>query len=163
METFVFEKLAPEHATGVMEIFNYYAENSFAAYPERALPEPFFGKMLEMTSGYPAYAILSDKKVAGFCFVRAYNPFPVFSQSAEISYFIAKDHIGKGLGRKALDKLETDAKEMGIKKILASVTSENLQSLEFHKKNGFSECGRLPGIGEKFGKSFDIVWLIKNL
>ena len=49
-----FETLSPEHETGVMEIFNYYAENTFYAYPESSLPVQFYSRFLEIgktTSG----------------------------------------------------------------------------------------------------------------
>ncbi len=95
--------------------------------------------------------------------LRAYNPFAVFRETAEISYFINNNFIGKGLGKIALTKLETEAKKLGIKTILASITSENIQSIEFHKRNGFIECGRFPEIGKKFGKTFDIIWMSKKL
>lgn len=32
----------------VMDIFNYYIENSFSAYPERKLPYEFFDTFLNM-------------------------------------------------------------------------------------------------------------------
>lgn len=148
-----------------MDIFNYYAEHSFSAYPETPLPYQFYGKLLEITNGYPAFVMKeeSSEVVIGFCFLRAYNPFPVFKKTAEVSYFIKPDYTGKGLGTSALEQLQNEAKRMGIRFLLASITSENKQSLAFHKKNGFSECGKFSNIGEKMGRSFDIIWMWKEL
>jgi L-amino acid N-acyltransferase YncA len=50
----VFEKMTQEYSKDVIDIFNYYVENSYAAYPESKLPTEFFNKFLEMTKGYPA-------------------------------------------------------------------------------------------------------------
>ncbi|MCX7749490.1 MAG: GNAT family N-acetyltransferase [Clostridia bacterium] len=160
-----FEKMTVEHAKEIMDIFNYYIENSFAAYPDTKLPYEFYGKFLEMTKGYPAFAMKDENKdrVLGFCFLRAYNPFPVFKEAAEISYFIHKDDVGKGIGEEALNVLQQEAKKMGIRNLLASISSENEQSLKFHRKNGFRECGRLHQIGNKKGKRFDVVWMEKEL
>jgi phosphinothricin acetyltransferase len=163
MEVVEFENLKAEYAHEVMDIFNYYIENSFSAYPEKRLPNEFFGKFIEMTKGYPAYTMKLKGKVIGFCFIRAYNPFPAFNRTAEISYFIHKDFSGKGLGKKSLQRLEEDARKMGISTLLASITSENIQSLEFHKRNGFIEYGRFPDIGKKFDKTFDIIWMGKKI
>lgn len=159
----VFEQLDFCHSTEVMDIFNHYAEHSFAAYADQRLPYEFFGKFMEMTKGYPAYAIKVNGKVAGFCFIRAYNPFPAFSRTAEITYFLDEAFSGKGLGKEALTKLEDEARKKGIDTLLASITSLNSGSLGFHLKNGFTECGRLPGIGKKFGQTFDIVWMSKKI
>ena len=70
IEKINFEKLDIVHKKEVMDIYNYYAENSFAAYPEQKLPYEFFNKFLDMTASYPAYTITVDGKVAGFCFIR---------------------------------------------------------------------------------------------
>ena len=161
----IFEKMTQEYSKEVMDIFNYYIENSYAAYPELKLPYEFYNKFLEITKGYPAFIIKNadNGKVVGFCFLRAYNPFPVFKETAEITYFLEKNEIGKGIGKKALNKLQEEAKKIGINKLLANISSENTTSIEFHKKNGFNECGRFHSIGKKKDKHFDIVWMEKTL
>lgn len=78
MEYFEYVKMDVGHANDVMEIYNHYIKNSFAAYPDQELPITFWGKILEMTEGYPAFVIKSDDSVVGFCFLRAYNSFPTF-------------------------------------------------------------------------------------
>lgn len=160
-----FERMAAEYGKEVMEIFNYYIENSFATYPDSKLPDEFYGRFLEMTKNYPAYIIKRRDSCAviGFCFLRAYNPFPAFKHTAEISYFIDKDEVDKGIGKKALKNLEQDAKRLGIKILLASISSRNTPSIVFHEKNGFNECGRFYGIGEKKGQVFDQIWMQKNI
>lgn len=163
MKHFKYVKMDIEHADDVMAILNHYAKNSFAAYPDQELPLTFFGKLLEMTEGYPAFVIKSDDCVVGFCFLRAYNPFSTFKNTAEISYFIDEKYSGKGLGKMALDRLINAAKEQGITTILASVSSKNAHSLRFHQKNGFNECGRFRQIGRKFGETFDVIWFSKQI
>ena len=125
-----FEKMSARFAPEVMAIFNYYAENSFAAYPEKKMPVEFYHHFLEMTKGYPAYVIKTKETIVGFGFLRAYNPFPVFNETAEITYFVDKDYLGQGIGKQVLETLERDAVKMGIQTILASITSINVQSVE---------------------------------
>jgi L-amino acid N-acyltransferase YncA len=95
--------------------------------------------------------------------LRAYNPFPTFSQTAEITYFIKPGYTGRGIGKKILNYLVAKAKEKGITSIIASISSLNDGSLTFHKKNGFVECGRLREIGNKKDKTFDIIYMQKML
>jgi L-amino acid N-acyltransferase YncA len=160
-----FEPMAKEHASVVMEIFNYYIEHSLAAYPEAPLPEAAFNLFLEKTRGYPAYVIVNTEtaKPLGFCFLHAYSPFSTFKHTAEVTYFLAPDFVGKRLGSVVLEKLEQDGRKIGITRLLASVSSENAQSLAFHIKSGFKECGRLHQIGNKLGQSFDVVWMEKSI
>lgn len=163
MEHFEYVKMDIEHASDVMEILNHYIKNSFAAYPDQELPISFFEKLLEMTDGYPTFVIKSDEDVVGFCFLRAYNTFSTFKNTAEISYFINEKYSGKGLGQIALDKLTDAAREQGITTILASVSSKNAHSLGFHRKNNFNECGKFKYIGRKFGEAFDVIWFSKQI
>ena len=160
-------KLVPireEHQQEVIDIFNHYVENSFAAYPENKVPYEFFETFLQMCDGYPAVAAQDDNgDILGFGMLRAYHPFPVFSQTAEITYFIKPEFTGKGVGRLMLDHLEREGKQRGITSILASISSLNKGSIDFHEKNGFVECGRFNSIGKKRGKIFDVVYMQKML
>ena len=162
---YVFENLEKKHSEAVMEIFNYYVENSFAAYPEKKLPIQFFDILIEKLNNYPAFAIVDPKKGAtiGFCNLKPHLPFSTFKESAEISYFIHPLETGKGAGKRALDLLESRGREMGIRQVLASISSYNEQSIAFHSKNGFKECGRFKDVITKNGICFDIVWMQKDI
>lgn len=153
-----------KYAEDVMEIFNYYIMNSFAAFPENPLPAAAFSMLKSMTQNFPAYAVVDEnEKCAGFGFLKAYNPMPAFRNTAAITYFIHHEYTGKGTGRMLLSRLESDAVKNGIKTILAEISSENPGSINFHEQNGFSECGRFKGIGMKKGKVFDVIWMQKVL
>ena len=148
----------------IMEIFNYYGENTFAAYPETKLPPEFFDILLMMTAGYPALTARGDENVLmGFGFLRPYNPMPVFLRTAEITYFVRPDFIGKGVGKALHDYLLEFGKKIGLHTVLANVASLNEESIRFHLKNGFTECGRFKEAAEKKGKVFDIVYFQKML
>ncbi len=46
--------LSSDNPKEIVDIFNYYVENGFAAYAENKLPYEFFKKLQEMCHGYPA-------------------------------------------------------------------------------------------------------------
>ena len=148
----------------VIDIFNYYVENSFAAYPETKVPYDFFDMLLKMSDGYPTVAV-RDKSgtVIGFGMLRVHNRLPIFSRVAEITYFIRPEHTGKGVGTCILEYLIEEAKKKNITSILASISSRNERSIAFHEKNGFRECGRFQNIGIKRGEVFDVVWMQRML
>lgn len=147
-------------AEDIISLFNYYIENSFAAYPEQKVAVPMFVLFKDIVKDYPFY-VIEDKKnqVIGFGFLHRYNPFETFNRVAEVSYFIHPDHTGKGLGKALLNKLIEDAKKMKIDTLLAHMSSKNEMSIAFHKKNGFKECGRFIKIGKKHGEEFDVIWM----
>lgn len=67
-----------------MDIFNHYAENTFAAYPESKQPYPIFEKFLQMSDGFPTGTVKDRKgEVIGFGMLRPYNPVATFSSTSE--------------------------------------------------------------------------------
>ncbi len=148
----------------IMGIFNHYIENTFAAYPEHPLPDDFFDMLLVLSSGYPTVAARTeDGVVTGFGLLRPYNPLPAFFKTAEITYFLKPGFTGQGIGRAILNCLLDIGKEKGINAVLANVSSLNQESIAFHLKNGFSECGRFREIGRKKGQVFDVIYFQKLL
>ncbi|MFA5254643.1 MAG: N-acetyltransferase family protein [Methanoregula sp.] len=158
----LFTPITPDDRKEIIDLFNYYIENSFAAYPEQKVPYGFFDLFLEATRNYPSVVARDlEGKLAGFGMLRSYNPMTAFARTAEISYFLRPDWTGRGLGTRILQQLETEGKTRGIATILAGISSKNEGSIRFHKKNGFEECGRFRNVGQKKGVLFDTVWMQK--
>ena len=156
--------ISSEDCEAIMDIFNYYVENSFAAYPEKKLPYQAIDLFLQMSNGFPSGSIRDQNgRVIGFGMLRTYNPMPAFARTAEVTYFIHPDYTGKGLGKMLLDFLEKGAGEKNITNFMANISSLNPGSIRFHQKNGFVECGRFKNIGMKNGQEFDTVWMQKKL
>jgi len=160
---YIFRQARDSDQGTILSIFNYYVETSYAAYFEGRVAEPFLIQLRQMTSGYPFYVIETpDKQVIGFGLIHRYHPAETFDRVAELSYFILPSHTRKGLGTKLLKLLIGNAAEMGIDTLLASISSLNQSSVDFHNKNGFVECGRFIRVGRKFGQDFDMIWMQKT-
>jgi L-amino acid N-acyltransferase YncA len=157
-----FSPISETDKEDIVDLFNYYIEHSFAAYPEQKVPYGFFSLFLETCRNYPSIvARLPDGTLAGFGLLRSHNPMPAFRHAAEITYFVRPYMTGKGLGAKMLRHLEEAGIEQGITTILASISSLNEGSIRFHARHGFAECGRFFQVGIKKGVVFDTVWMQK--
>jgi len=158
----------------VIDIFNHYVENSCAAYPRDKVPYAFFDVLKDMANGYPFYVAETSvdepgrdgnslkrtaKKVIGYALLRPHYRMDTFARAAELTCFIAPGYTGKGVGRALLDRIVEEAKPMGIRTILASISSANPGSIRFHTGYGFTKCGEFKGVGEKLDKAFDEVWM----
>ena len=149
---------------GVIDIFNHYVENSFAAFPEKKLPYSAFDVFLKMSGGLPTGSIKDHSgQLIGFGMLRMFNPLPAFSHTAEVTYFIDSNHTGNGLGKALLSFLEDEGRKAGITTILANISSLNPGSIKFHTKNGFKECGRFIAVGKKKKQVFDTIWMQKMI
>ncbi|AAM04214.1 TPA: N-acetyltransferase [Methanosarcina acetivorans] len=167
-EKYLIREATAEDISGMLEVFNYYVENSFAAYLETSVGPEFFQavqseKEEDENEYFPFYVIEERGKIIGIGTLRPYFPFPNFRHTGVVSYFILPGHTRKGLGSRMLDKLCTEAREKKMRSLLANVSSKNEASLNFHLKHGFIECGKFREVGTKFGYYFDIVWLQKFL
>ena len=156
--------ISTDDATAIVELFNHYVEHGFAAFAEQPLPVAFFAKLLESVAGRPTIAAKDAAgRLLGFGLLRPHGPFPTTAHVAEITYFVAPDCTGQGIGARMLETLEREARPQGIRTILAPISSLNTGSLAFHQKHGFEEVGRFRGACIKQGTTFDVVWMQKDI
>jgi L-amino acid N-acyltransferase YncA len=162
MEYFI-RKANDADAQNVADIYNYYAQNSFAAFPEKTITKEFYFNFRELTRGDSFYVVETPiKELIGFALIRHYQKmFGVFDSVAELTYFILPQHTRTGLGSQLLEILIADAGKMQIKSLLSEITSVNSASINFHLKKGFVECGRFKNVGKKFEQIFDVIWMQK--
>ncbi len=157
-----FRKVNGNDGQQVIDIFNYYIENSFAAFLDTKISYDQFQPLMNMFKGYPFYVIEDELNgVIGFGHLGKYHPSEAFDRVAELGYFILPAHTQKGLGTKLLNILSSESKELGIETLLANITSLNKASINFHMAQGFTECGRFVSIGKRQGKVFDVIWMQK--
>jgi L-amino acid N-acyltransferase YncA len=160
---FTIRLVRARDAPGIAAIFNHFVRRSFAAFPDRELDTPVIRELLEQAKPFGCYVVEGGRGMVGFGMVRPFYPFPNLMSAGEVSYFLCPGSTGRGAGTRLLGVLAARAGELGMKSLIARVSSRNRRSIRFHRKNGFTLCGRIRGIGTKFGKSFDVVILQKCL
>ena len=141
-----FIPLSEVHRTEFMDILNYYSVNTYAAYPEMPLPYERFDFFLENAKAIPP--MWRWRRTApspgSFIYARTIRCRP-FGRRPSSRYFSDKASWDGESDKRRLGLLEEDAKKLGVRNIVSSISSRNEPSLAFHRKNGFRECGRLAG------------------
>jgi len=161
---YTFRPIKPPDHQAIADIFNHYVKEGFAAFFEDPVPVQLVGMLEKMAAGYPSVAVADESDTCvGFAILHHFRPQPVFLRTAEVTYFIHPQHTRKGLGGEMLDRLIEEAAGQGIRTILACIAAPNEASIAFHRKHGFSECGRFPGVGVKGGETFDLVWMARKI
>ncbi|MCP4583079.1 MAG: N-acetyltransferase [candidate division Zixibacteria bacterium] len=146
----------------VLDVFNYFVTNSNAAYTEHIEGPDYFERLKRISKEYPFYVVeTSSKEVVGYALLHPYYDISAFRKAARITYFILPEHTRQGLGARLLKLLIDDARRIGIESLLASISSLNKESIEFHRKNGFLKCGQFKAVGRKWDKDFDEIWMQK--
>lgn len=159
-----FSPLTQDDGPEVIGIFNHYIMHSDAAFPDHPVPESFYEHMLSLSVSYPSVGARDETgRLIGFGMLRPHNPMPAFCHTAELTYFIRPDRTGSGIGTQMLGYLEREGQKIPVYVLLAQISSKNEGSIRFHRKNGFTECGRFAKVGIKRGEYFDTVWMQKEL
>jgi phosphinothricin acetyltransferase len=162
-ENYLIDTYKEEDAEPVLNIFNYYVDNSFAAYPEVQAGVDFVKNLMDPADHLPKYVVKFNNEIVGFAFASRYHPASVFKRVAKLGYFIMPGHTNSGLGYQVLKKLEDQCRQLGVDSLLVHISSLNQPSINFHRKHGFRECGRFLKVGRKFETDFDEVWMQKVL
>lgn len=157
----LLRQVREDDGPAVMGILNHYISNSFAAYPEQQHPVEAFGVLLQATLPSSFVVAEINGQVAGFAFLMAFLRAPTLARTAQVTYFVAPEHTGRGLGVLLLDRLINAAKSIGVDNLLAHISSLNDGSIRFHQKNGFETCGVFKNVGRKNGKDFGVVYMQK--
>lgn len=149
----------------IASIFNHEVENSAPLWIETpvTIVERRGWLAARQADGFPVLVAEADGHVVGFGSYGTFRLYEGFRQTVEHSVYVASTARGKGIGRALLAALIAFARSQGKKVIVGAVDSENEASLALHRAMGFLETGRMPRIGEKWGKRRTMVLLQKEL
>jgi len=89
-----------------------------------------------------------NEKLVGFAVLSLVSHRYVYRGVAEVTLYVDKDYRGNGIGKILLTELIKQSETHGFWTLQASIFSENLASINLHKKCGF----RIVGIKEKIGQ-----------
>ena len=125
-----------------------------------SLEEMIFRRNAAIQAGYPYRVAVRGKEVLGYSYASAYRPRPAYRYTVENSIYIADTAQRMGLGKRLLEDLIVLCTELNFRQMIAVVgDSENVTSIDFHKKMGFQQIGTIKSIGYKFGRWMDSVVL----
>ncbi len=119
--------------------------------------------LLRQSQNYPVLVAVEDGTVLGYGSFGDFRPYQGFRGTVEHSLYVAPAAQRRGVGRALLEALITEARDRGKRILVAAVDSGNTPSLALHRAFGFTETGRMPGVGEKFGRTLDMVLLQRAL
>ncbi|MCD7935464.1 MAG: N-acetyltransferase family protein [Tannerellaceae bacterium] len=147
----------------IAAIYNYYVENSNAAFLETNMDVEFVESLHKAALKNSFLVADNEEKVVGFCLLKSFLPMENFKRTATITYFISLEYTRCGVGNLFLNELLQYANDNHIDNFIAEIASDNIQSITFHKKQGFQECGTLNKVGFKKNKDLSILYMQKDI
>jgi L-amino acid N-acyltransferase YncA len=105
-----------------------------------------------------------DAAVAGYAYAGPWRPKPAYRHTVEDSVYLAPGWTGRGLGRMLLTALLDHCTRAGARQMIAVIAdSEAGASVALHRACGFTDAGRLAGVGFKHGRWIDTLLLQRGL
>lgn len=171
---FVIREARKEDGEQMAKIFNEHTAEEegggFSAFSERPVPPDIFFETVVggiAGCGYPCVVCCLEEgtTVVGFANSRPHGPGTIFARVCEVSTFVSKEWIRRGIGTMMLSELERRLREeRGIVHILAAIAAPNERSIGFHTARGFERVGCFKGIGMiSSGITFDVLWFQKMI
>ena len=114
-------------------------------------------------SGFPVIVAEINGAIVGY---GAFNDFRFgegYSGTVEHSLHVKSENRGNGVGGAIMAQLLAIALKQNRKIMVAGIDSENRRSIEFHKRFGFIETARMPGVAIKHEKRLTLVLMQKDL
>ncbi len=154
------EKDVPE----ILSIYAPYVENSTATF-EYDVPcsRSFLQRFYDITAQYPWLVWEENGEILGYAYASAPYSRAAFSWCAEPSIYLRPEARNRGIGRKLYAVLEEILLRQGYQVLYALITTENTESIAFHRKNGYRFMVDFPDCGFKFGRWLGLTWMEKRL
>lgn len=147
-----------QDAARICEIYNYYVQHTSVTFDT----EPFTLEMMErkiqsiLDGGYDYWVYELDDIIVGFCHLNQWKPRNGYRFTSEISIYVAKEFVGRGIGVVMMNHLLAHVDRSKIRSILSCISLPNDSSVRVHEKLGFRQAGLYRRIGFKLGEWRDV-------
>lgn len=149
----------PDDAAGIAAIWNPIIRGTVITFwPTDRSEAEIAGIIRDRQAAGHAYLVAEDAgAVAGFATYSQFRGGLGYARSMEHTIHVAPSARGKGLGRQLMAAVQDHARDCGHRLMIGAVTGSNTRSIEFHRRMGYGEWGRIPAAGWKFGEYHDLV------
>jgi phosphinothricin acetyltransferase len=153
-------KAREEDLKAILRIYNLEIETGTATWDE--IPwtmekrRAWFAGHDDLT---PVLVAEAEGTCVGFAYLSLMSDKSGWRFTREDTIYIDERYRGMGVGRVLLPALLAEAKRIGVRLVVASITSTNEASLALHARFGFEVMGTMRQAGFKFGKWMDTTYM----
>ena len=154
------------HAPHMLTLLNDAVLHTTWVYDCDPHPESFMREYFDehAAGNYPMLAAESDDgEFLGFASCGAYRHYQGYLHAAELSVYVDPSARRMGVGTALLARLEDECRKVGIHTLIGVIDSENIPSIELHRKCGYEYAGTVREAGRKFDRWLTIVYYQKIL
>ena len=163
---FELRRAGPEDFAPVHRIFSHDVAHGTASFalepPSREEFDARMARLLEQD--LPFHVAVQGGGVIGYAWADWFRPRPGYRFTLETTVYVAPDARGAGVGKALLTAVIDDAAACGYRQLIAVIgDSGNRGSIALHAACGFRHAGTLTGVGFKFDRWLDSVYMQRSL
>ncbi|ANY20803.1 N-acyltransferase YncA [Tsuneonella dongtanensis] len=165
MTTTAIRTATPDDAEAVAAIYAHHVLHGTASFDTEPPPVHFWTEKIGaiVSRGWPFLVAMSEGAVTGYAYASQFRDRPAYAHTCEDSIYIAPDRVGQGVGTSLLAALIDAAHHCGFEQMIAVIGGAEPASVALHMKAGFEEAGRMRGVGRKFGRTLDTLYMQRAL
>ena len=164
MESHRIRSASPADASAIAGIYAWYVEHSAVTFDEVVPSVEEHAAKISGSSLPFLVAEDSDDVVLGYAYLAPYRPRSAYRFTAELTVYVDPEARGAGIGRALVTQLLAEGAAAGIRQVIAVITAtDDGESIEFHRRAGFTEAGRLERVGFKHDRWYDTVFMQRSL
>ena len=149
------------------EIQNHYILNTHITFDVQPYaPEQRVSWFHEHSDGRRYRMLVAEDSsagVLGYTCSGRFRPKQAYETTVELSIACRPDATGRGIGGQLYQALFDLLAKEDIHRIVAGIAQPNAASNALHERFGFKPIGLFSGVGRKFGKYWDVLWLERPL
>ncbi len=162
----IIRPATPVDAAGVQAIYAHHVLHGTGSFElEPPTVEAMAARMAAVIDqGLPWRVVEADGLVVAYAYAAPFRLREAYRFTAEDTVYVAPDFQRRGAGRRALASVVEACEAMGLRQLVAIIGgSDNAASIGVHAALGFEPVGVAPGVGFKFGRWCDVVWMQRPL
>ena len=162
----VVRAVVPADAESVAAIFAHYVTTSVTTFEEVAPAAADWRRRLDdlAAQSLPFLVAEAEGAVCGFAYASPWRPKPAYRHTVDDTVYLPPGHTGLGIGSALLGALLAGCAGAGARQVIAVIADTGSDaSAALHRRFGFTQAGRLSGVGRKHGRWIDTVLMQKDL
>lgn len=139
-------------------IYNHYVTHTVVTFEETAVTAVEMEGRISDTfnADLPFLVVETAGEVAGYAHASKWKGRCAYRYSVEVSAYIDKAYVGRGLGSALYQRLCPLLSDQGLHALIGGIALPNDASVRLHEKFGFRQVARFPEVGFKFGRWVDV-------
>jgi L-amino acid N-acyltransferase YncA len=152
-------------AEAIAPIYAHHVRHGTASFDTDAPSVDFWAGKIETVLAWrwPFLVAEADGELAAYAYASQFRDRPAYAHTCEDSIYVAPERIGQGIGTALLAALIDSARDAGFEQMIAVIGGAEPASVALHAKAGFVAAGRMRGVGRKFGRLLDTLYMQRAL